>query len=60
MKARVVEVTPIPRGSAAMLQIGMWSLAVSAEELRLLIDEATKAVRRLGLAGPWDSSGNII
>lgn len=51
MKARAVEVTPIPAGNAALLRVGMWSLAVSDEELGLLVVAAMEAARVLGLAG---------
>lgn len=55
MKPRTVEVTPIPRGHAALLRVGMWSLAISGEELALLIVAALDAARVLRLPGPWDS-----
>ncbi len=57
MKARVVEVTPIPEGHAALVRVGMWSLAISGEELGLLVVAAVDAARVLRL--PTAESGII-
>lgn len=51
MTPRAVEVTPIPAGNAALLVIGMWSLAISDQELALLIVAATEAARVLARSG---------
>lgn len=63
MTPRTVTIAPIPRGRAAQLSIGMWSLAISDDELALLIAEATVAARVLGVGPvlrPGDSAGDII
>lgn len=60
MGPRVVEVTPIPQARAALLGVGMWSLAVSSEELGLLIVAARDAARGLGLPVGSDDGGDII